>query len=212
MMNKTFTQTTVTLGLGLFMILALARCEFSGESMHITILYETSKDLKRGDPVVYKDFEIGKVRGVALKRRPGGVGGMTHVAVEIEPEYADMLYHQMDFKVGGSRENRQIVVADHKVPQPRPVVEGDLVLGTEDLLTRLGQGFRDLTDDVSNWLDGQGVDVGGIFDEVKRAIDEGLDSKEVNRVVKDLERLAEESGEAAAEQIREILAYLKAQR
>ena len=210
-MNNTFMRTGIVLGFGLFMILALARCD-SGEPLHMTILYETSKDLKRGNTVVYKGFEIGTVTSVVLRRRPGGAGGMTHVAVTIKPAYADMLYHQMDFKVDGDRDNRQIVVTDHDVPSPRPVVEGDLVLGTEGLFDTWMRNFNDFTDDVGHWLSNQGVDVGSLIDEAEQAIDQNLSAQDIDRVVRDLEQLAEESSEAVADQIDEILAYLKAKR
>jgi len=61
-------------------------------------------------------------------------------------------------------------------------------------------------------LEDQGLDVGELIDDVERALDKQLEAQELDEVIQDMERLAEASSEAVAEQVREMLAYLKAQR
>jgi len=192
----------------------LAGCGAS-ESFQFTLLFEDMSGLKRGDPVIYKETEIGRVKTVALKQRPEGVGGMAHVTVGIQQQYRDLLYHQMDFTIK-SREllgkDKHILVQDTRQirhPNPRRIAPGDYVVGSRSFLQVAMDMSRTLVQNLEKAFAQAEGDTRELMQRVSQALAGEMSRHDLDQLIGKLEKQAEKATDNMAEQMQELIARLK---
>jgi len=191
----------------------LAGCGAS-ESFQFTLLFDDMSGLKRGDPVIYKETEIGHVKAVALKKRPEG-GGMAHVTVGIQQRYRDLLYHQMDFAIK-SREllgkDKHILVQDtRQVPHPNPrrIAAGDYVIGSRSFLQVAMDMTRTLVQNLEKTFAQAEGDTRELMQRVSQALAGEMSRHDLDQLIGKLEKQAEKATDNMAEQMQELIARLK---
>lgn len=193
--------------------IVLSGCGAS-ESFQFTLLFDDMSGLKHGDPVIYKDTEIGHVKAVALKRRPEGVGGMAHVTVGIRQQYSDLLYHQMDFTIKGRElgKDKQILVQDIRQvhnPNPRRIAAGDYVIASKPFLQGALGKVRDLVQNVESWFAQAEGETRELMQRASQALEREVSRHDLDELIGKLEKQAEKAADNIAEQMKELVARLK---
>ena len=206
---KIVTYLVVCLALGIVQ----AGCSAS-ESFQFTLLFDDMSGLKRGDPVIYKDTEIGHVKAVALKRRPEG-GGMAHVTVGIRQQYTDLLYHQMDFTIKNREllgKDRQILVQDTRQihnPNPRRITAGDYVIGSRPFLQVAMDMTRHLVQNLERVFAQAEGETRELMKRAAQALEGEMSRHDIDTLIDKLEKQAEKAADNIAEQMKELIARLK---
>jgi hypothetical protein len=115
-------------------------CTTTQQPLFITILFNIAPKLEAGDPVFYKSVQVGEV--VSVSAPAGSLSRYRVVEVQIEPEYAPMMYRQIAFTVDTFRllnRQRRIVAMDRVAAPPIPIQDGDVFIGTTYVRYLFGQ-------------------------------------------------------------------------
>jgi ABC-type transporter Mla subunit MlaD len=176
--------------LGACCALGLIGCQ-PDESLRFKVAFEANPKLDKGDPVVFKGIEIGKVSGVDLDRE-----GRVVASVVIEPEYREVVTLEADYRVGrvggldGLRGERELAVIDRG--GATPVADGAVVVGSEgelsDRIEQVKEGLAEAWDRA-----------GSLADSIKKRFEDAASSEEAEKLGESLQQLAEDARERGQE-------------
>ena len=181
----------------LFIVLAAAVCVPSwgcrgrtSRPLEFTITFGVSNGLRPGQPVVYHGVTIGEVRRVELTK-----SGCVAVNVRIRREQRGRVFRESEYlieKQGSildATDKRQLVVKDRPGASHTPVLQGDIVQGTDGWLDQASHRLEDAA---------RAAKVGA--DRLWDHIQQWSDSPEGQRLRESLRQFGEAAKEESAEQ------------
>ena len=132
-----------------FIVLAVClgglACCGNRDALDFTLTFKDAKNLQPGQFLVYKGIRVGEVKAVELD-----AGGGVKVNVEVDHEHRAVVYREASFtieKPNGLTDlsgERQITMEDSGSSRT-PVLQGDVLKGSEGLLDRITGTVKDVT-------------------------------------------------------------------